>query len=97
MSAGWVHPIGRLLKDGIITVDQCNAIVKAVSKSFDSMCLPGALTSFYNPFGELQQRVSKLWPQLLEMVWYLIENLSKNSLSSFPLFLFFKKLSTELV
>ena len=53
MSAGWVHPIGRLLEDNRIQVEKCNAIVKAVSTSFMSMCLPGAVNSFYNPFGEL--------------------------------------------
>uniref|UniRef100_A0A0B7BCZ5 Transferrin-like domain-containing protein n=1 Tax=Arion vulgaris TaxID=1028688 RepID=A0A0B7BCZ5_9EUPU len=51
MSAGWVYPIGQLLKGLYISVDQCNAIVKAVSHFFKEMCLPGSLTSFYNPFG----------------------------------------------
>ncbi|GFR78055.1 melanotransferrin-like [Elysia marginata] len=60
MSAGWVHPIGRLLKDSLITVDQCNAIVKAVNSSFAGMCLPGALTSFYNPFGNNPTAVCRL-------------------------------------
>ncbi|RUS73301.1 hypothetical protein EGW08_018930 [Elysia chlorotica] len=60
MSAGWVHPIGRLLNDGIVTARQCNAIVKAVASSFESMCLPGALTSFYNPFGNNPTTVCKL-------------------------------------
>ncbi|CAG5129094.1 unnamed protein product, partial [Candidula unifasciata] len=51
MSAGWVYPIGSMLLQHYITVDQCNAIVKAVSTFFRGMCLPGSLTSFYNPFG----------------------------------------------
>lgn len=33
-------------------VTECNAIVKTATDFFKSMCLPGALTSFYNPFGK---------------------------------------------
>jgi melanoma-associated antigen p97 len=51
MSAGWVFPIGQLLRKNYITVDQCNAIVKSVAGFFKGLCLPGSLTSFYNPFG----------------------------------------------
>jgi len=51
MSAGWVHPIGSLLRSNRINIVKCNAIVNAVSTTFQSMCLPGAVNSFYNPFG----------------------------------------------
>lgn len=60
MSAGWVYPIGTLLRNSYISVVNCNAIVKAVSNSFSKMCLPGALTSFYNPFGNNPTSVCEL-------------------------------------
>ncbi|XP_064601903.1 melanotransferrin-like [Liolophura sinensis] len=50
-SAGWVYPMGKLINRGIIQTNECNAAVKSVSNFFGKMCLPGALNSFYNPFG----------------------------------------------
>ena len=50
-SAGWLYPVSKLIREGYITILECNAIVKAVSSFFKEVCLPGALTSFYNPFG----------------------------------------------
>jgi hypothetical protein len=56
-AAGWLYPIGTFVeKNGrtsIMQVTECNAIVKTATNFFKSMCLPGALTSFYNPFGKL--------------------------------------------
>ncbi|XP_059175482.1 melanotransferrin-like isoform X2 [Physella acuta] len=60
MGAGWVYPVGTLLKQNYISVVSCNSIVKAVSIAFSEMCLPGALTSFYNPFGNNPTSVCKL-------------------------------------
>ena len=53
-AAGWRYPIGTLMdRDfNVINVKECNAVVKTVSDYFGNMCLPGALTSFYNPFGK---------------------------------------------
>ncbi|KAL8576233.1 hypothetical protein ACOMHN_006156 [Nucella lapillus] len=59
-SAGWLYPVSKLIKEGFITIFECNAIVKAVSTFFREMCLPGALTSFYNPFGNNPTDVCKL-------------------------------------
>lgn len=56
-SAGWLYPISRLIRDQFIVVEECNAIVKAASTFFKQMCLPGALTSFYNPFGKTCREV----------------------------------------
>ena len=50
-SAGWLYPVSKLIREGFISIFECNAIVKAVSAFFKDICLPGALTSFYNPFG----------------------------------------------
>ncbi|KAK3096152.1 hypothetical protein FSP39_023802 [Pinctada imbricata] len=53
-AAGWRYPIGTLMDDSlynVIKVSECNAVVKTVSDFFGNLCLPGALTSFYNPFG----------------------------------------------
>lgn len=56
-AAGWLYPIGEFVKKNgqtnIMQVTECNAIVKTATNFFKSMCLPGALTSFYNPFGKL--------------------------------------------
>ena len=52
-SAGWLYPISKLIAQRYITISECNAIVKAVTTFFREICLPGALTSFYNPYGEL--------------------------------------------
>lgn len=59
-SAGWLYPISRLIAQGFISVLECNAIVKAASSFFKQMCLPGALTSFYNPFGNNPTSVCEL-------------------------------------
>ncbi|XP_025096209.1 melanotransferrin-like [Pomacea canaliculata] len=59
-SAGWLYPISRLIRDQFIVVEECNAIVKAASTFFKQMCLPGALTSFYNPFGNNPTSVCEL-------------------------------------
>ncbi|KAK6177967.1 hypothetical protein SNE40_012821 [Patella caerulea] len=50
-SAGWLYPISILLDENIIPVTECNAVVKSVTSFFGQLCLPGALSSFYNPFG----------------------------------------------
>ncbi|XP_046549141.1 LOW QUALITY PROTEIN: melanotransferrin-like [Haliotis rubra] len=50
-SAGYLYPIAELLDRNLIPVEECNAVVKSVTSFFNRMCLPGALTSFYNPFG----------------------------------------------
>ena len=55
-SAGWLYPMSKLIKENYISIFECNAIVKAVSSFFKDICLPGALTSFYNPFGESCKR-----------------------------------------
>ncbi|KAH9500931.1 hypothetical protein Btru_069230 [Bulinus truncatus] len=60
MAAGWIFPIGRLLKDNLVQIMECNAIVKAVSSAFGQMCLPGSLTSFYNPYGNNPTSVCEL-------------------------------------
>ena len=57
MAAGWVYPVGRLLEMGKIQVQECNAIVKAVVGHLKQTCLPGAVSSFYNPFGELTSSI----------------------------------------
>ncbi|KAK7109961.1 melanotransferrin-like [Littorina saxatilis] len=59
-SAGWLYPVSKLIEQGFISIFECNAIVKAVSAFFKEMCLPGALTSFYNPFGNNPTDVCKL-------------------------------------
>ncbi|KAK3593059.1 hypothetical protein CHS0354_007848 [Potamilus streckersoni] len=58
--AGWVYPVAFLLQNQLITVYECNAVVKTVTEFFGPMCLPGALTSFYNPFGNNPTRVCDL-------------------------------------
>ena len=50
--AGWVYPISFLLQY-MMHVAECNAVVKSVTDFFSQLCLPGALNSFYNPFGML--------------------------------------------
>ncbi|KAJ8317042.1 hypothetical protein KUTeg_004946 [Tegillarca granosa] len=50
-AAGWLYPIGTLLTQTKIPISECNAVVKSVTQFFSRMCLPGALNSFYNPFG----------------------------------------------
>ena len=50
--AGWVYPISFMLQTKSIQVTECNAVVKTVTDFFNQMCLPGALNSFYNPFGK---------------------------------------------
>ncbi|KAH9500928.1 hypothetical protein Btru_069227 [Bulinus truncatus] len=60
MAAGWIFPIGRLFKDNFIQSMECNAIVKAVAGTFGHMCLPGSLTSFYNPYGNNPTSVCEL-------------------------------------
>lgn len=59
-SAGWLYPMSKLIRDGFISIFECNAIVKAVTTFFKEICLPGALTSFYNPFGNNPTDVCKL-------------------------------------
>lgn len=49
--AGWVYPISFLLQTKMMQVSECNAVVKTVTDFFSQLCLPGALNSFYNPFG----------------------------------------------
>ena len=51
-AAGWLYPISLMLANNDIKVTECNAVVEAVTDFFNNMCLPGALTSFYNPFGK---------------------------------------------
>lgn len=58
--AGWVYPISYMLQTKKITVTQCNAVVKTVTEFFSQMCLPGALNSFYNPFGNNPTSVCEL-------------------------------------
>lgn len=58
--AGWVYPISYMLQTKKITVSQCNAVVKTVTEFFSQMCLPGALNSFYNPFGNNPTSVCEL-------------------------------------
>ncbi|KAH3788478.1 hypothetical protein DPMN_166622 [Dreissena polymorpha] len=58
--AGWVYPIASMLKTRMIEVFECNAIVKTVTNFFNQMCLPGALNSFYNQFGNNPAKVCEL-------------------------------------
>ncbi|XP_055863479.1 melanotransferrin-like [Biomphalaria glabrata] len=60
MAAGWVYPIGTLLKNNYIQITECNALVKAVASALGKMCLPGSLTSFYNPYGNNPTSVCEL-------------------------------------
>lgn len=59
-AAGWLYPISKMLANGDIQVKECNAVVKAVTEFFNNMCLPGALTSFYNPFGNNPTEICQL-------------------------------------
>ncbi|VDI36666.1 melanotransferrin-like [Mytilus edulis] len=59
-AAGWLYPISVMLQNGDIKVTECNAVVKAVTDFFHNMCLPGALTSFYNPFGNNPTEICQL-------------------------------------
>lgn len=69
-AAGWLYPIGEFVKKNgqtnIMQVTECNAIVKTATNFFKSMCLPGALTSFYNPFGNNPARICELCSGFLE-------------------------------
>lgn len=58
--AGWVYPISFMLQTKMIQVEECNAVVKTVTNFFNQMCLPGALNSFYNPFGNNPTSVCEL-------------------------------------
>ncbi|XP_055863595.1 melanotransferrin-like isoform X1 [Biomphalaria glabrata] len=60
MAAGWVYPIGTLLKNNYIEITECNALVKAVASAFGHMCLPGSLTSLYNQYGNNPTSVCEL-------------------------------------
>lgn len=60
MAAGWMYPVAEMLKKNITQVSECNAVVKSVTDFFSEMCLPGALTSFYNPFGNNPTSVCEL-------------------------------------
>ena len=51
MAAGWLYPMGYMLNSKKIPIRECNAVVKTITEFFGEMCLPGALSSFYNPFG----------------------------------------------
>ncbi|KAL4231745.1 negative regulation of tumor necrosis factor (ligand) superfamily member 11 production [Mactra antiquata] len=59
-AAGWVYPVSHMLNVSLITVNECNALVKTVLNFFNEMCLPGALNSFYNPFGNNPASVCQL-------------------------------------
>lgn len=58
--AGWVYPISFLLQTKMMQVSECNAVVKTVTDFFSQLCLPGALNSFYNPFGNNPTKVCEL-------------------------------------
>ncbi|WAR22228.1 TRFM-like protein [Mya arenaria] len=58
--AGWVYPISFMLKANMMEVTECNAIVKTVTNFYQQMCLPGALNSFYNQFGNNPASVCEL-------------------------------------
>uniref|UniRef100_A0A2C9M3H2 Transferrin-like domain-containing protein n=1 Tax=Biomphalaria glabrata TaxID=6526 RepID=A0A2C9M3H2_BIOGL len=60
MAAGWVYPIGTMLKNNYIEITECNALVKAVASAFGHMCLPGSLTSLYNQYGNNPTSVCEL-------------------------------------
>ncbi|XP_021352485.1 melanotransferrin-like isoform X1 [Mizuhopecten yessoensis] len=66
MGAGWVYPMGLMLEANMIPIQECNAVVKSVTNFFGDMCLPGALSSFYNPFGNNPTSICKLCTGVLE-------------------------------
>lgn len=49
--AGWTLPLSTLADQGILDVTDCNVNVKTASTFFKSMCAPGSLNSYNNPFG----------------------------------------------
>ena len=50
--AGWTLPLSKLAEMGILEVTTCNVNVKTASSFFSTMCAPGSLNSYHNPFGE---------------------------------------------
>jgi melanoma-associated antigen p97 len=51
-AAGWVYPVAELIDAGVMGIAECNVPVKSADAFFQSMCAPGGLARFYNPFGE---------------------------------------------
>jgi len=51
-AAGWTLPLSKLVELGILTNTDCNVKVKSAASFFSSMCAPGALTEYHNPFGK---------------------------------------------
>ena len=51
--AGWTLPLSLLAENEILSVTTCNVDVKTASSFFKSMCAPGSLNSYNNPFGKV--------------------------------------------
>ncbi|XP_067937048.1 transferrin 2-like [Watersipora subatra] len=51
-AAGWTLPLSLMAEQGIMPVTTCNVDVKTAAGFFGSMCAPGSLNSYNNPFGD---------------------------------------------
>nr|AKZ20815.1 melanotransferrin 2 [Holothuria glaberrima] len=50
-TSGWIVPIGLLIKNGVITVNEDCDVPEAVGDFFEQSCVPGAKSSKYDPDG----------------------------------------------
>ena len=55
-AAGWVYPVAELISKDIMSIEECNVPVKSADAFFESMCAPGGLARFYNPFGKFAEK-----------------------------------------
>ncbi|XP_071485954.1 melanotransferrin-like [Diadema antillarum] len=51
-TSGWNVPVGQLIKQGDIVVDDACNVPKAVGNFFEQSCAPGAKSSAYDPNGD---------------------------------------------
>ena len=58
--AGWMIPIHRLFKSGVMDVVDCNNHVKSAIEFFGTSCAVNSLQDRYNPLGELLIRNARI-------------------------------------
>ncbi|VDD79513.1 unnamed protein product [Mesocestoides corti] len=58
---GWVIPLSRLMGDlHAINITQCNSVVQNLIQFLGDSCVPNALQSAFNPFGDNTQEICRL-------------------------------------
>ena len=58
---GWVLPLSHLMGDlHAINITQCNSVVQNLIQFLGDSCVPNALQSAFNPFGDNTQEICRL-------------------------------------